>query len=110
MLEGDNKYACSICNEKTEATKGCRFNSLPPILTLHLKRFDLDYETFQRKKINDRVSFPQILNLNKFFTDELVLTPQTSINVEEASADAEGEGEGDTTIPFLPADYAERTI
>ena len=46
MLEGDNKYACSICNEKTEATKGCRFNSLPNILTLHLKRFDLDYETF----------------------------------------------------------------
>ena len=41
-LEGDNKYECEKCNKKTNALKGLKFRTLPPILLLHLKRFDLD--------------------------------------------------------------------
>jgi len=48
--------------------------------------------------------------LNKFFSSEIVLTPQTSVNVEDAYPDVDAEGEGDTTTPFFPADYSERTI
>jgi ubiquitin carboxyl-terminal hydrolase 47 len=34
-----------------------------------LKRFDLDYNTFERVKLNDVVKFPPILNLNPFVTE-----------------------------------------
>ena len=41
---------------------------------LHLKRFDLDYTTMQRKKLNDRVTFPQVLNMNSFMSPGSILT------------------------------------
>jgi len=34
ILDGENKYECGKCEKKTEAVKGVRFKSLPPILTL----------------------------------------------------------------------------
>jgi len=34
------------------------FGSIPPILTLQLNRFELNYETFQREKINSFFYFP----------------------------------------------------
>ncbi|KAL4502326.1 hypothetical protein ABPG72_011913 [Tetrahymena utriculariae] len=66
-LQQDNQYFCEKCNQKVDAIKGVRFKALPPILMLQLNRFDLDYTTFQRKKICDRVYFPHILNMNEFF-------------------------------------------
>lgn len=38
----------------------------PPVLTIALNRFTLDYNTFQRVKILDRVSFGQVINLNDY--------------------------------------------
>ena len=38
----------------------------PPVLFIHLARFTLDWETLQRVKIYDRVSFPFILNMNDY--------------------------------------------
>jgi len=40
--------------------------ALPKILNIHLNRFDLDYETMNRRKLNNKVTFPFILNMNKF--------------------------------------------
>mmetsp|Transcript_26094 Transcript_26094/g.25715 ORF Transcript_26094/g.25715 Transcript_26094/m.25715 type:complete len:834 (-) Transcript_26094:354-2855(-) len=65
-LTGSNQYYCEHCGGKQDAIKGLKFKSLPYILVLQLKRFDLDYETFQRIKLNDKVTFPQILNMNPF--------------------------------------------
>ena len=31
-----------------------------------LRRFDFDYFTFQRVKVNDRVEFPYVLNFNRY--------------------------------------------
>ncbi len=36
---------------------------LPPCLTLHLKRFALNYETFMTVKVNDRFEFPLEINM-----------------------------------------------
>lgn len=52
------------------ATKGFKFFKLPKILSLQLNRFTLDYTTFNRKKLNDRVTFPLILNMNPFLHEE----------------------------------------
>uniref|UniRef100_A0A7G3B1T1 Ubiquitin carboxyl-terminal hydrolase 47 n=1 Tax=Lutzomyia longipalpis TaxID=7200 RepID=A0A7G3B1T1_LUTLO len=63
-LEENNQYSCDTCNKKCNAHKGLKFSKFPYILTLHLKRFDFDYQTMRRIKLNDKVTFPQTLNLN----------------------------------------------
>jgi ubiquitin carboxyl-terminal hydrolase 47 len=65
-LEGDNQYFCEKCNEKQDALKGLKFKQFPYLLTLQLKRFDFDYQTLHRIKLNDRMTFPKVLNLNEF--------------------------------------------
>jgi ubiquitin carboxyl-terminal hydrolase 47 len=63
-LDGNNQYHCEKCNKKCDAHKGLKFSKFPYLLTLHLKRFDFDYTTLHRIKLNDKVVFPEILNLN----------------------------------------------
>lgn len=53
-LDGTNQYFCDKCNHKADADKGLKFTRFPYILTLHLKRFDFDYQTFHRIKLNDK--------------------------------------------------------
>lgn len=65
-LTAPNLYFCETCNEKVEAVKGLRFSSLSDILTIQLNRFELDYETFQRKKINNWISYPFVLDMNNY--------------------------------------------
>ncbi|XP_050452269.1 ubiquitin carboxyl-terminal hydrolase 47 [Cataglyphis hispanica] len=79
-LEGTNQYYCEKCNKKCDAHKGLKFTKFPYLLTLHLKRFDFDYKTFHRIKLNDKVTFPDILNLNSFISSA---TSQESPGGEE---------------------------
>ncbi|KAL6422951.1 hypothetical protein ACFW04_010448 [Cataglyphis niger] len=79
-LEGTNQYYCEKCNKKCDAHKGLKFTKFPYLLTLHLKRFDFDYKTFHRIKLNDKVTFPDILNLNSFISST---TSQESPGGEE---------------------------
>ena len=51
---------------KVEALKFTIFKKLPKVLFIQLCRFDYDYNTFTRKKITDKVTFPEILNMNQF--------------------------------------------
>jgi ubiquitin carboxyl-terminal hydrolase 47 len=68
-LDGNNQYFCEKCNKKCDAHKGLKFKKFPYLLTLHLKRFDFDYNTLNRIKLNDKVTFPQQFNLNGFITE-----------------------------------------
>ncbi|OWF37661.1 ubiquitin carboxyl-terminal hydrolase 47-like [Mizuhopecten yessoensis] len=63
-LDGSNQYFCEKCNKKCDAHKGLKFQSFPYLLTLQLKRFDFDYSTMHRIKLNDRMTFQEVLNLN----------------------------------------------
>nr|XP_023028042.1 ubiquitin carboxyl-terminal hydrolase 47 isoform X1 [Leptinotarsa decemlineata] len=67
-LDGNNQYHCEKCNKKCDAHKGLKFTKFPYLLTLHMKRFDFDYNTMHRIKLNDKVVFPEKLNLNSFIT------------------------------------------
>ena len=53
-LTRDNQYQCELCQKKCDAHKGLKFKSFPYLLTLQLKRFDFDYQTMHRIKLNDR--------------------------------------------------------
>ncbi|XP_054712852.1 ubiquitin carboxyl-terminal hydrolase 7-like isoform X1 [Uloborus diversus] len=68
-LDGENKYDAGEYGLQ-EAEKGIFFSSLPPVLHLHLLRFQYDPMTDQNIKINDRFEFPEQLNLEEFLKSE----------------------------------------
>jgi hypothetical protein len=65
LLDLGNQYYCDTCKTKTDALKGIKFVELPFLLNLQLKRFELDFETFQNVKLGNKVSFPMHLNIGE---------------------------------------------
>ena len=66
VLDGSNCVSCDACGRKTPHTKGLKLQEPPYLLQLQLKRFVFDFETMNRCKLNDRVTFPLLLDLNRF--------------------------------------------
>lgn len=56
--------------------QGLRFLHFPYLLTLQLKRFDFDYTTMHRIKLNDRMTFPEELDMGSFIDieDEVIIS------------------------------------
>jgi len=66
LMDGGNKILCEECGVNRATLRRCTMGSLPNALVLHLKRFDLDYETFETVKLNNRLEFPLKLNALKY--------------------------------------------
>ncbi|KAF7712240.1 Ubiquitin carboxyl-terminal hydrolase [Penicillium ucsense] len=58
ILEGENKYDAGPPYGLQDAKKGVIFESFPPVLHLHLKRFEYDLNALTMMKVNDRHVFP----------------------------------------------------
>jgi len=73
ILDGDNQYHSERYG-KQDAKKGVDFKSLPPVLELHLRRFEYDFVTDAMAKINERFEFPTSLDMDresrKYFTQD----------------------------------------
>jgi ubiquitin C-terminal hydrolase len=65
-MDGDNKYRADGFTELQEARKGVRFLKLPPVLQLHLKRFEYDFNREAMVKINDRFEYPTEIDLSRY--------------------------------------------
>jgi ubiquitin C-terminal hydrolase len=76
-LEGENAYFCEREQRKVSATKRVCIRKLPQTLVCHLKRFEFDYDTMEKLKINDLLEFPM----------ELDMFPYTSEALAAANAD-----------------------
>lgn len=50
-LEGDNAYLCEACGKKVDALKRTALAELPDSLMVALKRFDMDYTTFEVRAV-----------------------------------------------------------
>uniref|UniRef100_A0A023F0P2 Ubiquitin carboxyl-terminal hydrolase 47 n=3 Tax=Triatoma infestans TaxID=30076 RepID=A0A023F0P2_TRIIF len=91
ILDGNNQYFCESCDKKCNAHKGLKFSKFPYLLTLHLKRFDFDYNSLHRIKLNDKVIFPKILDLNNFInldnnsSEESAEVVETSMKCDDSS-------------------------
>ena len=48
LLEGTRAAECKICKENTETLRESWFSSLPEILFIHLKRFNVDGKTIRK--------------------------------------------------------------
>ena len=59
-------YKCESCGKRDSTEKRCLLGDLPPVLFFSLKRFELNYETFLREKVNTRYAFPNELDLEKY--------------------------------------------
>ena len=66
LLEGANAYWCNDCGGKVDAERRSLIAALPPVLILHLKRFEFDFDTMRKKKLNDECSFPRVLNMQPY--------------------------------------------
>jgi ubiquitin carboxyl-terminal hydrolase 9/24 len=69
LLEGENAYFCEQCNKKVDTIKRVRIKELPNHLLFVLKRFEFDFDTFQKVKINDFYEFPPKLNMRSYTID-----------------------------------------
>lgn len=77
LLNGDNRYDAGEYGLQ-DAEKGVIFSSFPPILHLHLMRFQYDPITDNSIKFNDRFEFSDIIKLDKFL-EQPEATPATYI-------------------------------
>ena len=68
ILDGDNKYFAESVGRKVDAIKGLKFGKLPLIMSVQLKRFVYDFTgyTVVQKKVNEMVTFPMLLDMNKY--------------------------------------------
>lgn len=66
VLEGDNAYFCEQCKRKVNTIKRQVIKKLPNHIMFVLKRFEFDFETFNKVKINDFYEFPEQIDMKPY--------------------------------------------
>ena len=66
LFDGDNRITCDVCEQKMDMTRSTVLGRCPSIFFISLKRFDLNYDTFETVKLNDRLQFPVELNMHRY--------------------------------------------
>lgn len=87
-LEGDNAYYCDKYDKKLDATKRCYIKKLSDVLILHLKRFEFDFTTYKKAKVNDYVEFPEYLNMKPWTKEGIMLKEGLEIEPENQHPDS----------------------
>ena len=71
LMSDDNAIFCQECNKKIPAIKHQNFKILPRMLIFVLKRFQFNYNTMTKIKINDYYEFPIDLDMTNYTSDYL---------------------------------------
>jgi ubiquitin carboxyl-terminal hydrolase 9/24 len=71
LLEGDNAYFCEKCEKKVNTKKRCCIKKLPNVLILVLKRFEFNYDTMTKIKVNDYCEFPEDISMEAYCQESL---------------------------------------
>jgi len=96
MLDGDNAYHCAICDKKVNTLKRACLKKLPNHLIMVMKRFEFDYDTMAKVKVNDYCEFPTKLNLEPY-TQQGLRKAEKAKKKEQGQEDAEGQQEENVT-------------
>jgi ubiquitin C-terminal hydrolase len=86
-LEGDNKYKCDD-GRYVDATKRCCISALPPVLLLHLKRFEFDFDQMKKMKLYDHCEFPQVIDMAPYTVGYLEAEEAAGADSPPAGEDA----------------------
>lgn len=89
VLEGENAYQCDHCDAKVRAVRRVCVKHLPNYLVIALRRFEFDFDTMNRLKLNDYYEFPNDLNME----------PYTQEGLERAEKEKEKLAGKDVNIP-----------
>ncbi|CAG9315438.1 USP34_5 [Blepharisma stoltei] len=71
VLEGDNAYQCDHCEAKVTALRRVCIKHLPNILIISMRRFEFDFDTMSRIKVNDYCEFPLELDMEPYTQEGL---------------------------------------
>ena len=104
-----NEVSCDKCGKKSDMNKRTVLHELKNSIIFHLKRFELNFQTFQNEKLNDRFEFPFVIDLEPFTKEgvarrDLVSKPQ---NFEDGGADCPNEIESVKIYCCHPKEYYE---
>ena len=69
VMDGDNKINCEECKTKRICHKRLLLKSLPNILVISFKRFEFDYETMLKFKLNKYFEFPFQLDMKDYMME-----------------------------------------
>jgi len=97
MLEGDNAYHCAICDKKVTTLKRACLKKLPNHLIMVLKRFEFDFDSMAKVKVNDYWEFPTRLNLEAY--------TQQGLRKAEKAKKTEGEEKQEQGQQEEPQEY-----
>lgn len=67
----DVAYTWGKFGQKDKTVKRASVKKLPPCLCIHLARFEFDFDAMKRVKVNDKVEFPEILNMKPYTKEGL---------------------------------------
>lgn len=62
-ISGKNQLYCQTCEDMMDMETNCSMTKVPPVLVLHLQRFELDYSTMSYRKNTSRVKIPSKLKV-----------------------------------------------
>ncbi|PRP81656.1 hypothetical protein PROFUN_01163 [Planoprotostelium fungivorum] len=82
-LVGDNAYFCEKYAKKVDVVKRGTIQSLSNTLILHLKRFDWDFTSYRKVKVNDRCEFPLELDMKPWSREGIALAEGRSLSEAE---------------------------
>eukprot|EP01084_Bolivina_argentea_P313674 543215_1 len=85
--------SCDHCAKKCQTLKRQVLHTLPNTIFFHLKRFELNFETFRHEKSNQRFEFPTEINLEPYTREGL--QRRESENAKEEDE----QGQGDAQAP-----------
>jgi len=88
VMAADNAYYCSQCDAKVSATRRQTISKPPKQLILNLKRFEWNFETMIRRKINTRFTFEHVLDIKEYMTSNWT-----------GDGDGDGDGKEDEAAP-----------
>merc|ERR1712154_384362 len=64
--------SCDFCQKKCQTLKRQVLHTLPNTIFFHLKRFELNFETFRHEKSNQRFEFPLDVDLEPYTKEGLI--------------------------------------
>jgi len=74
MIAGEmiEDYKCGACLKTVTIEKKQCIRKLPNTLIVHLNRIVFDFDTMRNQKLNDRLEFPNELNMRQFMLGQVL--------------------------------------
>jgi ubiquitin carboxyl-terminal hydrolase 7 len=101
-LTGDNKYNTRDPElGRQDARRSVRFKQLPPVLQLHLKRFEFDAHTGGLQKLQQSFAFPTTLKLHRYLARGAALGAPPPVYVLHAVLSHAGDADSGHYIAYV---------